>query len=55
MATSISIPLGILGDVAYRKMGNIPMSLHPWTYPISMIPVVGPIATFAILKDDIKS
>ena len=51
---SIVCPLGILGDIGFRSLGGFDLKKYPWTYAVSAIPVTGPIATFIILRNDIK-
>jgi hypothetical protein len=48
---SFLVPLGILGDVIYRKMFNIKLKKKWWTYFVSMIPLLGPIISYVVLHD----
>lgn len=46
---SLLIPLGILGDIIFRKVMNKDLKQDWWTYVISTFPLFGPIISYIVL------
>ena len=46
---SFLVPLGILGDIIYRKVTNKNLKEKWWTYFVSVFPLFGPIISYIAL------
>ena len=47
---SIVPGLGIFGEIMYRKINNISLQKHWYTYIISIIPIIGPCISYIIIE-----
>lgn len=48
---SFLFPLGILGNIIFRKIVGINLKEKIWTYFLSIIPLVGPIISYIVLEN----
>ena len=46
---SFLFPLGVLGDIIFRKVNKKNLKEKWWTYLVSMIPFIGPIISYIVL------
>jgi len=46
---SFLIPLGVLGDIIFRKVMKKDLKDKWWTYFVSLVPLFGPIVSYIVL------